>query len=93
MSDLSGKTALVTGSVQGIGLAIAEALADAGARIAVHGLAGDAQIHEVCTRLKDLGAPEAEFFSADLRGPEQIELPFTQSPIARRTGRGSRGRS
>jgi len=44
MTDLTGKTALVTGSVQGIGLAIAEALAAAGARIAVHGLAGDAQI-------------------------------------------------
>jgi NAD(P)-dependent dehydrogenase (short-subunit alcohol dehydrogenase family) len=40
MIDLSGRTALVTGSVQGIGLAIAEALAGAGARIALHGLAG-----------------------------------------------------
>ncbi|WP_296589930.1 SDR family NAD(P)-dependent oxidoreductase [Roseibium sp.] len=42
MSTLSGKTALITGSVQGIGLAVAEVLAGAGARIAVHGLA-DAQ--------------------------------------------------
>jgi 3-hydroxybutyrate dehydrogenase len=73
MTDLKGKTALVTGSVQGIGLAIAEALAAAGARIAVNGLAGDAQIHEVCARLKEHGAPEAEFFDGDLRGPEQIE--------------------
>jgi 3-hydroxybutyrate dehydrogenase len=40
MTDLGGKTALVTGSVQGIGLAIAKALGAAGARIAVHGLAG-----------------------------------------------------
>ncbi len=47
MTDLTGKTALVTGSVQGIGLAIATALAEAGARIAVHGLAGDAQIEDV----------------------------------------------
>ena len=40
MSRLDGMTAhLVTGSVQGIGLAIARALAGAGARIAVHGLA------------------------------------------------------
>lgn len=35
--DLSGKTALVTGSTQGIGAAIAEGLALAGARVGVNG--------------------------------------------------------
>ena len=35
--DLSGKTALVTGSTQGIGLAIAAGLARAGARVVVNG--------------------------------------------------------
>lgn len=35
--DLSGKTALVTGSSRGLGLGIAVALAEAGARIALHG--------------------------------------------------------
>ncbi|GAA5078082.1 3-hydroxybutyrate dehydrogenase [Roseibacterium beibuensis] len=73
MTDLSGKTALVTGSVQGIGLAIAEALAEAGARIAVHGIAGDAQIEEVCNHLRDKGAPQAEFFPGDLRDPDRID--------------------
>jgi gluconate 5-dehydrogenase len=35
--DLSGKTALVTGSSQGIGLAIAQGLGDAGARVIING--------------------------------------------------------
>jgi len=72
MTDLSGKTALVTGSVQGIGLAVATALAEAGARIAVTGLAGEVQIHEVCEHLREAGAPQAEFFHGDLRDPDGI---------------------
>jgi gluconate 5-dehydrogenase len=37
MFDLSGRTALVTGSTRGLGLAIARALAGAGAQLAVNG--------------------------------------------------------
>jgi len=73
MTDLSGKTALVTGSVQGIGLAIAEAMAGAGARIAVHGLAGDAEAQEVCTHLRARGAADAAFFAGDLRDSDRID--------------------
>jgi len=40
--DLTGRTALVTGSTRGLGLALARALADAGARIAVNGRSAEA---------------------------------------------------
>ncbi|MGB4778422.1 SDR family NAD(P)-dependent oxidoreductase, partial [Microbacterium sp.] len=35
--DLTGRTALVTGSSQGIGRTLAQGLADAGATVVVHG--------------------------------------------------------
>ncbi len=73
MTDLTGKTALVTGSVRGIGFAVAEALAGAGARIAVHGIAGEVEVFEACEALKAAGAPQAEFFEGDLRRPERID--------------------
>ncbi len=40
--DLSGQTALVTGSTRGIGLALARALAAAGARVAINGRTAEA---------------------------------------------------
>ncbi|MBL4541345.1 MAG: 3-hydroxybutyrate dehydrogenase [Rhodobacteraceae bacterium] len=72
MTDLGGKTALVTGSVQGIGLAIAKALGAAGARIAVHGLAGEGEAQAACAAIRAAGAPEAAFFPGDLRAPARI---------------------
>lgn len=73
MTDLSGKTALVTGSVQGIGKSIALALAGAGARIAVHGLADPEQAAEAVAAMRDAGAPDARFFDADMRDVPAIE--------------------
>jgi gluconate 5-dehydrogenase len=40
--DLTGRTALVTGSTRGLGLALARALAGAGARVAINGRSADA---------------------------------------------------
>jgi NAD(P)-dependent dehydrogenase (short-subunit alcohol dehydrogenase family) len=53
--DLTGKTALVTGSTQGIGYAIAEKLAGSGARIAVNGRSADRVAEAVATLSKSGG--------------------------------------
>ncbi|MBV7378040.1 3-hydroxybutyrate dehydrogenase [Maritimibacter dapengensis] len=72
MSNLTGKTALVTGSTSGIGLAIAVELAKAGARIAVHSLPGDKGADDAVAAMKDAGAPEARFFGADVSKAGEI---------------------
>ena len=47
MTDLNGKTALITGSTSGIGLGIARALAGAGANVVLNGLGDMAEIEKI----------------------------------------------
>jgi 3-hydroxybutyrate dehydrogenase len=70
---LEGKTALITGSVQGIGLAVAKALASAGARIGIHGLADPGQVEKAEAEIRAAGAVETSFFEADMRDVTAIE--------------------
>lgn len=51
--SVEGKTALVTGSTRGIGAAIALALAEAGANVAVHGRSGSTE--EICAAVRQYG--------------------------------------
>lgn len=60
--DLSGKTALVSGSTQGIGLAIATGLAAAGARVGVNGR-GDESVGNAIARIR-AEAPRADLVAA-----------------------------
>lgn len=52
--DLTGRTALITGSSRGLGLAMAEGLAHAGARIILNGV-NAARLDEAVTALRDKG--------------------------------------
>ena len=53
--DLSGRTALITGASRGIGFAIAEALAAAGARVILNGRSASS-LDETAQRLRQSGA-------------------------------------
>ena len=71
--QLEGRTALVTGSVQGIGLGIGLALAATGARVALHGIAGDPAAISAQEQMRAAGAAEVEFFPGDLRVPREVD--------------------
>ena len=70
---LKGRTALVTGSVQGIGMAIGQALATAGARIGVHGLTTQREAVGAIETMRGSGATAARFFDSDMRDPSAID--------------------
>ena len=66
MSNLSGKTALVTGASRGIGRASALALAQAGAQVLVHYSSGEKEADAVVAEIRKAGG-KAEKLGADLR--------------------------
>ena len=69
---LEGKTALVTGSTSGIGLACARALAAQGANLVINGFGEAAEIEAIRAELAQTNGGGAIHSGADLTDPEAI---------------------
>jgi 3-hydroxybutyrate dehydrogenase len=70
---LKGKTALVTGSTSGIGLAYAKALAGEGANVVINGFGDAAAIETERAGLETLSGAKALYSDADLTKVDAIE--------------------
>ncbi|HYP85919.1 3-hydroxybutyrate dehydrogenase [Variovorax sp.] len=73
MAPLKDKLALVTGGNSGIGLAIAQRLAQDGARIVINGIVPHEEGARVCADIAAQHGVQAHYLRADLRDPVQIE--------------------
>ncbi|GAB3945856.1 SDR family oxidoreductase [Spirosoma harenae] len=79
--NLSGKNALVTGSSQGIGEAIALALAEFGANVLIHNRKGDDEAQKVAEQVREKGV-KSEVISADLAESDAVDKLFQQATEA-----------
>jgi 3-hydroxybutyrate dehydrogenase len=70
---LKGKTALITGSTSGIGLACARAMAAEGANVMLNGFGDAGEIEVIRRGLEEASGGKASYSNADLTRPDQIE--------------------
>ena len=72
MGTLTGKTAVVTGSTSGIGLAYARAFASAGANIVINGMGVPADIEKERSAIETDFKVKAVHSAADMTKPAEI---------------------
>jgi 3-hydroxybutyrate dehydrogenase len=70
---LTGRCAVITGSTHGLGFAVAESLANAGASVVLNGLCARDEGEAAASRLASSSGAEVIFHPADLRDVRQIE--------------------
>jgi 3-hydroxybutyrate dehydrogenase len=80
--SLTGKTALITGSTSGIGLAYAKALAGEGANIVINGFGDSAAIEKERVGLESLSGAKALYSGHDLTKVDQIEAMMKEAADA-----------
>lgn len=73
MMDLTGKTAVITGSTSGIGLGLARGFARAGAHVVLNGFGDAAEIERIRAGLDAGAAGSVTYDGADMTKPDQIE--------------------
>jgi NAD(P)-dependent dehydrogenase (short-subunit alcohol dehydrogenase family) len=70
--DLSGRTALVTGSAKGVGRELLLSIADCGADVAVHYNTSDGAAREVAAQARERGV-DATTVGADVTDPDAVD--------------------
>ncbi|WP_254823558.1 SDR family NAD(P)-dependent oxidoreductase [Haloglomus halophilum] len=79
--DLSGRTALVTGSATGLGSGLLLALAEAGADAVVHYRTSDEAAAEVADEARERGV-EATVVQGDVTDPDSVDAMFADAEAA-----------
>lgn len=79
---LNEKSALITGSTSGIGLACARALAKEGANITLNGFGDPPQIEALCTEIANEHGVHVRYSPADMTQPQDIADMVAQAEAA-----------